>query len=306
MIHAKPHRFNTISDFHHFRGLARPQHPLISLVNAEDVKLSGNRVPTAMVFDFYSIALKKNVNAKLKYGQTTYDFDDGVLTFMAPGQVLSVELEEGQELTQSGWLLFIHPDFLWGTPLAKKLKSYAFFNYAVHEALFLSNKEEAIIGSIINIIDQEYRSTIDKFSQELIASQLDALLTYAERFYERQFITRNIQSHQLLDRLEEILAAQFDSDRLIETGLPPVGDLASALHISSNYLSSLLRTLTGLNAQQHIHERLIEKAKEKLSTTNLSVSEVGYSLGFEHPQSFNKFFKAKTRLSPLKFRQSFN
>ncbi|MBC3789054.1 helix-turn-helix domain-containing protein [Spirosoma utsteinense] len=306
MAHTKPQRFKTISEFHHFRGLPRPEHPLISLVNAEDIKHSGSRVPTAMVFDFYSIALKKNFNAKVKYGQTTYDFDEGVLTFMSPGQLLSVELEEGKELEQSGWLLFIHPDFLWGTPLAKKIKNYAFFEYTVHEALFLSDKEEAVIRSIIGLIDQEYRSNIDKFSQELIASQLETLLTYAERFYERQFVTRKIQGHQLLDRFEEILTANFKSDRLMEKGLPAVGDLASALNISSNYLSSLLRTLTGLNAQQHIHNRLIEIAKEKLSTTDLSVSEVAYSLGFEHPQSFSKFFKTKTHLSPLAFRQSFN
>lgn len=306
MARTTPIRFKTISEFHQFRGLPRPEHPLISLVNAADVKHSGSGEPSALVFDFYAIALKRNFNAKVRYGQTTYDFDEGVLTFMSPGQVLGVELEEGKELKQSGWLLFIHPDFLWGMPLAKKFKNYSFFEYAVHEALFLSEKEEDIVASIIGIIEQEYRSSIDKFSQELIASQLDALLTYAERFYERQFITRKIQGHQLLERFEETLKAQFDSNLLIDRGLPAVGDIASALNISPNYLSSLLRTLTGRNAQQHIHELLIEKAKEKLSTTDLTVSEIAYALGFGHSQSFSKLFKTKTRLTPLQFRQSFN
>jgi len=200
----------------------------------------------------------------------------------------------------------IHPDFLWNTPLAKAIKKYEYFDYAVHEALFLSEKEEATLNGIIQNIKQEYQSNIDKFSQSIIISQIETLLNYAERFYHRQFITRKITNHQILDRLEKLLADYFDNDDLITKGLPTVQHIADELNLSPNYLSGLLKVVTGQSTQQHIHDKLIEKAKEKLSTTVLSVSEIAYELGFEHPQSFSKLFKTKTSFSPLEFRQSFN
>ncbi|HLZ16533.1 MAG TPA: helix-turn-helix transcriptional regulator, partial [Cyclobacteriaceae bacterium] len=183
---------------------------------------------------------------------------------------------------------------------------YEYFGYSVHEALFLSEKEEATIISIMQNILQEYQANIDKFSQGIIIAQLELLFSYAERFYHRQFITRKIANHKILNRLEDILAKYFDSEALIEKGLPTVQYVAETLHVSPNYLSGLLKVLTGQSTQQHIHDKLIDKAKEKLSTTDLSVSEIAYELGFEHPQSFSKLFKIKTNLSPLKFRQSFN
>jgi len=258
------------------------------------------------VLDFYSIALKRTSNTKIKYGQQGYDFDEGVLFFMAPSQVFSIEVDKDVIPKHSGWLLLIHPDFLWNTPLAKNIKKYAYFDYAVNEALFLSDKEEAIIYNIIQNIRQEYHSNIDRFSQDVIIAQLDLLFTYAERFYERQFITRKIVNHQVLDRLEKLLSGYFDSNDLAIKGLPTVQFISETLNISPGYLSSLLKVLTGQSTQQHIHNKLIEKAKEKLSTTRLSVSEIAYELGFEHPQSFSKLFKTKTNISPLEFRQSFN
>ena len=203
-------------------------------------------------------------------------------------------------------MLLIHPDFFWNTTLAKTIKQYEYFSYSVHEALHLSAKEELHITSVLQHIRQEYQSNIDKFSQPVIIAQLELLLSYADRFYHRQFITRKITNHKILTRLEDLLQAHFDSDNLVETGLPKVQDIAQSLHVSPNYLSGLLKVLTGLSTQQHIHEKLIEKAKEKLSVTNLSVSEIAYELGFEHSQSFSKLFKAKTKVSPLQFRQSFN
>lgn len=203
-------------------------------------------------------------------------------------------------------MLLIHPDFLWNSSLAKAIKQYEFFDYSVHEALFLSEKEEAIITGMMKIIDQEYHSNIDKFSQDIIIAQLELLLKYAERFYQRQFITRKITNHKILSRLEDIIADYFNSDDLLKKGLPTVHYVAETLHISPTYLSGLLKALTGQSTQQHIHDKLIEKAKEKLSATDLSVSEIAYALGFEHPQSFSKLFKTKTNLSPLEFRQSFN
>lgn len=200
-----------------------------------------------------------------------------------------------------------HPSrFFWNTSATKTIKQYEYFSYSVNEALYLSEKEEETITSVLRNIEQEYHSNIDKFSQPVILAQFELLLNYADRFYHRQFITRNITNHKILTRSEEILKEYFNSDDLIEKGLPTVHDIAQSLNVSPNYLSSLLKVLTGQSTQQHIHDKLIEKAKEKLSLTNLSVSEIACDLGFEHSQSFSKLFKTKTNLSPLEFRQSFN
>jgi len=302
----KLNRFKTIADFHRFRELPKPEHPLISVIDVATIEYPCSGELQYMVADYYSIAMKRIYNGKMRYGQQEYDFDEGVMFFMAPGQVFSVEPYGEEFLRQSGWMLLIHPDFLWNTTLAASIKKYDFFDYSVNEALFLSDKEEAIIESIFQNIQQEYHSNIDKFSQNIIISQIETLLNYSERFYQRQFITRKITNHKILTRLEEILTAYFNSDRVIKNGLPTVEYVAGELNVSPNYLSGLLKVLTGQSTQQHIHDKLIQKAKEKLSTTDLSVSEIAYELGFEHPQSFSKLFKAKTNLSPLEFRQSFN
>jgi AraC family transcriptional regulator, transcriptional activator of pobA len=306
MANNQPLRIKSISEYHQVMGLPKPEHPLISVINLESVKhLSGNE-PTSMVFNFYSISLKRDFNAKIKYGQQEYDFDEGIMFFISPGQVFGIEVNKDEVLKRSGWLLLVHPDFLWNTQLAKTIKQYEYFNYSVHEALFLSEKEEITIMGILQNVEQEYHSNIDKFSQDVMIAQLDLMLTYAERFYQRQFITRKISNHKILNRLEDILTEYFKSDTLLKKGLPTVQYIAETLNISPNYLSELLKVLTGQSTQQHIHDKLIAKAKEKLSTTDLSVSEIAYELGFEHPQSFSKLFKTKTHLTPLAFRQSFN
>ncbi len=306
MANMQPHRIKTITEYHRVMGLPKPEHPLISVINFEAIKRLPNVGSISLVFDFYSISLKRNFNARMKYGQQEYDFDEGIMFFMSPGQVFGIEFDKEKELKHSGWLLLIHPDFLWNTPLAKTIKQYEYFDYSVNEALFLSEKEEVTIIIMMQNIEQEYRSNIDKFSQNIIIAQLELLLNYADRFYHRQFITRKITNHRLLNRLEDTLTAYFNSDTLSKKGLPTVQYIAEALNVSPGYLSGLLKTLTGQSTQQHIHDKLMEKAKEKLSTTGLSVSEIAYGLGFEHPQSFSKLFKTKTNLSPLEFRQSFN
>jgi AraC family transcriptional activator of pobA len=234
-----------------------------------------------------------------------HDFDEGVMAFLSPGQILRAE-DGNRPPNIEGWMLFIHPDFIWNTSLAKKIKQYDFFGYNTNEALFLSDKEETTINGIVENIKNEYQTNIDQFSQDIIISHLEALLNYSERFYQRQFITRKKSNHQILDRLEVLLSDYFESDNLVSKGLPSVQYISNQLNVSSTYLRSILKTLTGLNTQQHIHEKLIEKAKEKLSTTDLTVSEIAYELGFEHMQSFSKFFKEKTSQSPLAFRASFN
>ncbi len=306
MATTQPFRIANISEFHQFRGLPKPEHPLISVVDYDAIKLTQGEEPASLVFDFYSIALKRNVNGKLKYGQQEYDFDEGLMYFVAPNQVFGVGNGKHTGEKRSGWILLIHPDFLWNTPLAKEIRQYEYFDYSVHEALFLSEKEEIIITGILQNIRQEYNTSIDKFSHDIIIAQLELLLKYSERFYQRQFLTRRITSHKILERLEEWLTDYFNNDELIGKGLPSVQSIADSLLVSPNYLSSLLKALTGQSTQQHIHNKLIEKAKEKLSITDLSVSEIAYELGFEHPQSFSKLFKIKTNQSPLEFRQSFN
>lgn len=306
MANMQPFRIKTISEYHKLMGLPKPEHPLISVVNFDAIRRLPYDAAINIVFDFYSISLKRNFNGKMKYGQQKYDFDEGIMFFISPGQVFGIEVEKDAVLKHSGWLLLVHPDFLWNTPLAKKIKQYEYFDYSVHEALYLSDKEETTIINMMQNMEQEYRSNIDKFSQNVIIAQLELLLTYAERFYNRQFITRKITNHQLLGRLEEILTDYFNGDILMTKGLPTVQYIAETLNVSPSYLSGSLKALTGQSTQQHIHDHLIEKAKEKLSITGLSVSEIAYQLGFEHPQSFSKLFKTKTNLSPLEFRQSFN
>lgn len=296
-------KFETLSDAHRAFGLPHPKHPLISLINGSHALPELHHPVQHHVLGFYKISYKPKLGGKLKYGQGHYDFDEGGLLFASPGQVVG-SADEGTVCSE--YTLLIHPDFFLGYPLAKEISQYGFFSYAVNEALHLSENEKATIISIFRIMEEELNSRIDDFSQDVIISQIGLLLNYANRFYKRQFITRKTVSNDLLQRMEELLNRYFSDDHALNKGIPAVQDLAENLHLSPGYLSDMLRALTGRNAQQHIHDKLIEKAKEKLSTTTLSVSEIAYALGFEHPQSFSKLFKTKTNFSPLGFRRSFN
>ena len=301
-IHQK---FESLSDVHRAFGLPKPLHPLISLIDSTTNGGEINRPPGSHVLNFYKISYKTKLSGKRKDGQGYYDFDEAGLLFASPGQVIGSDHDD--ELREcSAYTLLIHPDFLLSYPLAKKIKQYGFFSYAVNEALHLSDDEKETIVSIFKILGKELKNRIDDFSQDVIISQIELLLNYANRFYKRQFITRKAVSNDLLQKLEEVLDDYFNNEKSLRDGIPTVHYLSEHLNISASYLSDMLRSLTGQNAQQHIHNRLIEKAKEKLSITTLSVSEIAYNLGFEHPQSFSKLFKIKTNLSPLEFRRSFN
>ncbi|MEN4762202.1 helix-turn-helix transcriptional regulator [Chryseobacterium sp. C39-AII1] len=302
----QPYRIKTIKEYHKILGIGAPQHPMISVVDLAEITTYKSEETIRVIFDFYIISLKKAEGGEVYYGygQQKYDFDNGILFFIAPNQVFSFRADEG--FKSSGSMLLIHPDFLWGNPLAKTIKKYEFFNYAVNEALFVSEKEELVLNSFIKNIEQEYYSHIDKFSEAIIISQIESFLNYSDRFYMRQFLTRKISGNQILDKLEKILNDYFDDEDVINKGLPTVPYVAGLLNCSPNYLSGVLKNLTGKNTQQHIHEKIIEKAKEKLSTTTLSVGEIAFELGFEYPQSFSKLFKSKTNLSPVEFRTSFN
>lgn len=297
-------KINSVSELHRLIGLPKPLHPLISLIKMDDLEHSNNKEKVNFNLNFYGISLKKNLKGKLKYGQNYYDFDEGVLGMTAPQQVLTVSSQENYEV--SGWWLVFHNDFILNYPLGKTIKNYGFFSYAVNEALHLSDKEEKMLEIIFRNIEQEYQTSIDQFSQNVMVSQLELLLNYCNRFYNRQFLTRKTTSNDLLSKMENLLDEYFNSHKIIEQGLPSVQYFSEQLNISSNYLSDMLKTVTGLSTQQHIHNKIIEQAKVILSTTNLSVSEISYKLGFEHSQSFNKLFKNKTNLTPMEFRASFN
>ncbi|ALJ01672.1 helix-turn-helix domain-containing protein [Rufibacter tibetensis] len=294
---------NSVSEFHRLLSLPEPRHPLVSVIDLAESVFLEDKVWKGFVNRFYCVALKREAKGKIRYGQQHYDYDNGVLSFTAPNQVQYLDLQHME--CGSGYLLIFHPDFLLTHSLASTIYSYGFFSYAVHEALHLSAEEEADLIDILSKIDKECLR-IDKHTQEIILSQIELLLNYSNRFYERQFITRKNHNHQLLTKFELLVEEYFNTDTAMQQGLLTVQRIAERMNLSPNYLSDFLRLHTGQNTQQHIHEKLIEKAKEKLSTTNLSVSEIAYALGFEYAQSFSTLFKKKTEMSPLEFRQSFN
>jgi len=273
-----------------------PLHPLISVIDVATVNNSQGNGPVTMIMDFYSISVKRMLNFKAKYGQQPFDFNEGMMSFVSRNLVFTIGVDKKKEkVAKSGWVIYIYPDFIWNTSLARVIKQYDFWDYSLREGLWLSEKEEEVITAIIKNIDREYHSNIDQFGKSIIISHIEALLNYADRFYHRKFITREKSNHHILESLEKLLTDYFNSDDLISKGLPTIAELAQSLNISAKYLSSLLKVLTGQNTQQHIQDKLIEKAKENLATINLSVSEVAYELGFEHLQSFSKLFKAKTK-----------
>lgn len=298
-----PYNYTSLSELHRLLGLQKPSHPLISLIDNTSNSLNTAALPVTYTSVFYKISYKSNLRGQLKYGQQYYDFDEGGLLFVAPNQVTGTGDNNGDH---SGYTLIIHPDFLLSYPLAKKIKQYGFFSYSANEALHLSAKEKETILPIFKNIDDELQNRIDDFSQDVIISHIETLLNYSNRFYKRQFITRKAVNNDLLQKLEATLNDYFNSEISSTRGIPTVQFLSDQLHLSPNYLSDVLRNLTGQTAQQHIHSVLIEKAKERLSATTLSVSEIAYELGFEHSQSFSRLFKTKTKLSPLAFRQSFS
>ncbi|HEX8429053.1 helix-turn-helix transcriptional regulator [Hymenobacter sp.] len=299
---------STVTEYARFYGLPAPAHPLLTLIDlAYARELAGTQklpsITTPVVQQLYTIFLKRGLKGTLYYGHQSYDFGEGVLGFVAPGQVFAVD-ETLDASGVEGWLLVFHPDLLTKYPLGKKIASYGFFSYEVHEALHLSAQEEGVLDSLLQGIKGEYERPIDAFSQDVLISQLDVLLNYANRFYHRQFLTRRTPEHDLLSRFEAQLTTYFTQDG--EQPLPTVQYFADELNVSPAYLSDMLRSLTGQNTQQHLHHGLIEKAKRLLLTTSLSINETAFQLGFEYPQYFTRLFKSKTGLTPAAFRLSVN
>ena len=302
------YKIESISASFEIMGLPKPQHPLISLINTANVKVDLDKIPSPHVLAFYKISYRTKISGRMRYGQGFYDFNEGSLMFAQPNQVVGKADDTivRREEVLAGFTLLVHPDFFLGYPLARKIKQYGFFSYDVNEALHLSEKEKGTIESIFKIIEDELSNRIDDFSQDVLIAQIELLLNYANRFYKRQFITRKAAGNDLLQKMEDVLEDYFNKDISLQQGIPTVQYLAAQLNISASYLSDMLRSLTGQNAQQLIHHKLVEKAKEILSTTDVSVAEAAYQLGFEHPQSFSRLFKTKTNQSPLEFRKAFN
>ncbi len=303
MNHDHPITISSISELHRALQLSAPKNPMITLIDNRDVKIDDSSVGQRYQFDFYKIAFKKTLKGKIGYGQGYYDFDEGGLLFTSPRQVISI-VEEETKL--EGLMLMFHPDFIHQYPLGKLIKSYGFFDYETAEALHLSESEKLVILDVFAKIEMELQNPIDDFSQDVMVSYLDLLLNYSNRFYKRQFTTRKIVNQGVVTRIEKMLDDYFEKDLSVENGLPTVEYLASQMHLSPRYLSDLLRNQTGSNTQQIIHLKLIDRAKFLLNSTELSVAEIAYQLGFERPQSFNRLFKSKVNQTPLNYRLESN
>ncbi|MGB3144545.1 MAG: helix-turn-helix transcriptional regulator [Maribacter sp.] len=297
----RPKIINSITELHRILGLPKPTNPLITLIDHSQEREQLYLGNQKMVLNFYNITIKRSFQGQLKYGKNYYDFDEGTMSFLSPNQVLIID-EKG-ERNKEGWSLLFHPDLIANYSLSKAIKQYGFFSYGVNEALHLSDKEEQTIENLVQNIQNEYNSTIDLYSQDVMVANLELLLNYCNRFYNRQFITRKMASTDLLVNFESKLSKYFEENS--DSKLPTVKSIADEMNVSANYLSDMLRTVTGQNTQQHIHSKLIEKAKEYLTTTSKSIGEIAFQLGFEHPQSFNRLFKSKTDVSPLEYRNSF-
>lgn len=293
-------RIKTIAEVHRFFGIEKPVHPLISIswhqsgqsYDFGDIKITS---------DLYLIGMKGNVQGTFQYGRNSYDFEEGTMVFTAPGQVASFEYS-GLELDDSGWSLVFHPDLIRKSELGRTIRDYSFFDYAVHEALHVSEKENSILTDLVQKIEIELQQNIDKHSQELIIVMLEAILKYCRRYYDRQFHTRTNLNRDLIVRFEEYLNDYFSSYDLIDGGLPTVNQCGEALNMSGPYLSDLLRLETGKGALAHIHTYVIEEAKTLLLNTNDSIGEVAHRLGFQYQQHFSKLFKTKTGISPSDYR----
>jgi AraC-like DNA-binding protein len=299
----QPKIFQSLSELHKAMGQPKPMHPLVSVLNYGEAIFDPKDFEQGIILDFYKISFKTHFSGKLRYGHGFYDFEEGGMSFVAPGQILKMQDEEAD---YSGMSLHIHPDFIRPYTLNTNIKKYGFFSYSAAEALYLSEKEKETILAVFANIQDELNQRIDTFSQDVIISQLELLLNYSNRFYNRQFITRKAINNDVLSKLENLLIAYFNTEKPLENGVPTVQFVADELQLSTRYLSDLLRSISGQNTQQFIHDKLIEKAKEYIAKGTLSVSEIAYKLGFEHPQSFNKLFKKKTNISPIAFQELFD
>lgn len=295
-------RLKSITQVHDFLGIEKPKHPLISVIPIDGKIINAEYGDITWVLDFYQISLKSGIKGSLTYGRNFYDFEEGTMAFMKPGQTMKVESSEEME-GNSGWTLLFHPDLLRKSELGRRIDDYSFFSYASNEALHLSDDEKQTITELVIKIEKEYNQNIDKHSQILIISNIELLLNYCTRFYDRQFYTRTNFNQDYVSKFEEMLKNYFNSDKHLKLGIPTVSFCGEEMNMSGHYLSDLLKKETGMSAQEHIHQFIINKAKNLLLSTNDTVSQIAYDLGFEYPQHFSKIFKSKIGMSPLQYRK---
>ena len=294
-------KLDTISQYNTMRGMPT-LHPLITVLD-----LSKARPMPAKTFNFglYAVYLKELECGELKYGRNHYDYQEGTLVFIAPGQVLGVQ-PKVTKFEAKGWALLFHPDLIKGTSLAKHIQEYSFFSYDVNEALHISEQEREVVLECFRKIEFELRHAIDKHSKKLIVSNIELFLNYCVRYYDRQFITRDHANPGIIEKFESLLRDYFKSDKPQTSGIPTVSHFAEQLHLSANYFGDLVKKETGKTAQEYIHMKLIDVAKEKIFDPDKSVSEVAYELGFKYPQHFTRFFKQNIGQTPNEYRSMLN
>ena len=294
-------RIKTITQIHDFLGLPKPKHPLVSVIRVNEKMANFDFGDVTYIMDLYQISLKSGISGTITYGRNSYDFQEGTMIFTEPTQALNFsEKEIDQE--GSGWALMFHPDLIRKSELGQNIDDYNFFSYDVHEALHLSDDEKKWVAEIVNKIEIEYSQNIDRHSQKLIVSNIELLLDYCTRYYDRQFYTRTNLNKDVVSKFDHLLKGYYRSDKPLMHGIPSVKYCGTELNMSPNYLSDLLKKETGRNAQEHIHDYLISRAKTKLLSSPEPVSRIAYDLGFEYPQHFSKIFKNKTGMSPTEYR----
>ena len=290
----------SITQIHEALNLKKPKNPLISIMDMADFKVSEQMLNVKFTSELYTITLKDS-SCGLDYGRNTYDFQEGVMSFIAPHQVFSMRTKPDQDI--KGWMLNFHPELIRNTALGARINDFNFFSYDVHEALHLSEQEQNTVTECVRMIDEEIQERIDKHSSKVISSGLEFFFNFCNRFYERQFNTRTSENKDVLSKVEQLLKHYYSSSVYEKNiGLPTVSYLAENINLSAGYLSDLLKTETGKTAKDHINLFLIDKAKTILLNSKNSVSEVAYDLGFEYPQHFSKMFKTKTGMSPSEYR----
>ena len=294
------YKVESISELHQLLGMPKPKHPLISVIDASKIEVTEQEVNSKVIYGFFMISLKDK-SCGVEYGRNSFDFDEGVMVFSSPGQVYSPTKPISKNEIQ-GWMLFFHPDLIRNTNLGNQMEDYGFFNYDVIEALHLSDDEETIINDTVSNIQAEYEQRIDNLSQRVITTNLELLLNYSLRFYERQFNTRTNQSKDIISQFERELIKYFKTEQHLDTGLPSIQYFSDLAHLSQHYFSDLIKKETGRKPKDHINDFVIEKAKNLLLGTENSVSEIAYDLGFNYPHYFTRLFKSKTGHTPVEYR----
>ena len=295
-------KLDTISQVHDALNLEKPRHPLVSVLPIDERIANFDYGDATYVFGFYQVSLKAGIKGSITYGRNSYDFQEGSMVFSKPGQALQFRDNE-RVAGETGWTLLFHPDLIRRSELGRTIETYSFFSYDTHEALHLSDDEKRTMGELAEKIDREYRQNIDRHTQNLIVANIKLILEYCTRFYDRQFYVRTNLNKDTITRFEALLRDYYEEELSLDNGVPTVAYCGEQLNMSAHYLSDLLKKETGANAQQHIHQFIIERAKTQLLNSNEQVSQIAYGLGFEYPQHFSKLFKAKTGMSPLDYRK---